>query len=100
MMKMNKLLFRTRDLPMAAFLVTIGHPLIACEPSGAVLIFEFPAEAANDAPAYLQGGRVPAREFYAALRDLKSLIHGTSRQFANMKMKEQNLENETSQRKR
>ena len=91
--------FRTRDLPIAAFLVTIGYPLLAVEPIGPNLIFQFPAQASRDAPGYLQGAQVPAREFYASLRDLKALIHGTYEQFAKMKMKEQNLETETSPRK-
>jgi hypothetical protein len=89
-MKMKNSSFQTRDLPMAAFLVTIGYPLLAYNRIGTILFFESPEAAANDAPSYMQGAEVAAREFYASLRDLKSLIHSGQEQATNMKMKKEN----------
>ena len=67
--------FQTRDFPLAAFLVTLGFPLVETQSRGSSLIFCFPSTAADAAPRYLQGEKVPARAFYASIRDLKSLIH-------------------------
>ena len=72
-MNMND--FQTRDFPLAAFLMTLGFPLLGTESRGHNLIFCFPSTAADAAPRYLQGEKVPARAFYASIRDLKSLIH-------------------------
>lgn len=74
-MKMNTSRYQTRDLPTAAFLVTVGYPLLAAQTAGGNLVFEFPSEAAQAATRYFQGATVPAREFYGSIRDLKALIH-------------------------
>ena len=83
--------FQTRDFPLAAFLMTVGFPLLETKPKGTSLLFCFPSTAADAAPRYLQGEKVPARAFYAAVRDLKSVIH--NRREARMNMQEKNEEN-------
>ena len=67
--------FKTRDFPLAAFLITLDFPLLETQSRGTSLIFCFPSTAADAAPKYLQGEKVPARAFYASIRELKSLIH-------------------------
>ena len=82
--------FRTRDFPLAAFLMTLGFPLLETRNKGTSLIFCFPSTAADAAPRYLQGEKVPARAFYASIRDLKSLIHNRPPRAAKMNMQENN----------
>ncbi len=82
--------FRTRDFPLAAFLMTLGFPLLGTESRGTSLLFCFPPTAADAAPRYLQGEKVPARAFYASIRDLKSVIHSRPPKAANMNMQETN----------
>jgi len=79
--------FQTRDFPLAAFLMTLGFPLLGTESRGNSLLFCFPPTAADAAPRYLQGEKVPARAFYAAVRDLKSLIHSRCSSADRMKIK-------------
>ncbi len=67
--------FQTRDFSLAAFLITLGFPLKETRSRGTSLLFCFPSTAADAAPRYLQGEKVQARAFYAAIKDLKSLIH-------------------------
>ena len=62
--------FRTRDFPLAAFLITIGFPMKDTESVGTSLIFCFPPDAADAAPLYIQGERVSARAFYSSIKDL------------------------------
>ena len=80
--------FQTRDFPLAAFLMTVGFPLLETKPKGSSLLFCFPPTAADAAPRYLQGEKVPARAFYASIRDLKSLIHNRPQSAAKMNMQE------------
>ncbi len=82
--------FGTRDFPLAAFLITLGFPLLETRSRGTSLIFCFPPTAADAAPRYLQGEKVPARAFYASIRDLKSLIHNRPHSAAKMNMQEKN----------
>ena len=86
-MNMND--FRTRDFPLAAFLMTLGFPLLGTDSRGHNLISCFPSNAADAAPRYLQGEKVPARAFYPSIRDLKSLIHSRPQSAAKMNMQEQ-----------
>ena len=86
---MNMRDFQTRDFPLAAFLMTLGFPLLGTESRGTSLLFCFPPTAADAAPRYLQGEKVPARAFYASIRDLKSLIHSRPQSAAKMNMQEQ-----------
>jgi len=72
--------YKTRDFATAAFLMTEGLPLLETEKSGTSLIFRFPSTAYELAPQYLQGAKVPARAFYASIKDLKSLIHNSRRE--------------------
>ena len=87
-MNMND--FQTRDFSLAAFLMTLGFPLLETQSRGRSLIFCFPPTAGDAAPRYLQGEKVPARAFYASIRDLKSLIHNRPQSAAKMKMQETN----------
>ena len=87
--------FQTRDFPLAAFLMTLGFPLLGTESRGNSLLFCFPSTAAAAAPRYLQGEKVPARAFYASIRDLKSVIHNRPHSAAKINMKE---EHENSRR--
>ena len=88
--------FKTRDFPLAAFLMTLGFPLLETRSRGSSLIFCFPPTAGEAAPRYLQGETVPARAFYASIRDLKSLIHNRPHSAAKMNMKEKNEHNRQS----
>jgi len=74
-MKMN--LFRTRDFPLAALLITLGFPLKETKSVGTSLLFCFPPPAADAAPLYIQGERVSARAYYSAIKDLKTIIHNS-----------------------
>jgi len=74
-MKIKTEHFKTSDLSLAAFLMTLDFPLLKTEGNGRRVAFHFPSTAAEAAPGYLQGNKVSARAFSAALRDLKSLIH-------------------------
>ena len=67
--------FKTSDLSLAAFLMTLDFPLLKTEGNGRRVVFYFPSTAAEAATGYLQGEKVSARAFSAAMRDLKSLIH-------------------------
>ena len=69
--------FRTRDFPLAAFLITLGFPLKETKSVGTALLFCFPSDAYNAAPLYIQGERVQARAFYSAIKDLKTVIHNS-----------------------
>ena len=91
---MNMSDFQTRDFPLAAFLMTLGFPLLGTESRGHNLIFCFPSNAADAAPRYLQGEKVPARAFYASIRDLKSLIH--SRCTDRMKIKDEDYRKQSA----
>ncbi len=88
--RMKMKTFQTRDFPLAAFLMTLGFPLLGTESRGTSLLFCFPPAAADAAPGYLQGEKVPARAFYASIRDLKSLIHNRPHGAAKMNIKEKN----------
>jgi hypothetical protein len=74
--------FRTRDFPIAAFLLARGHRIVATTRSGNSIWFHFAPAASYEAPQYLADVEVPCRTFYAAIKELKSLIHG-SRDLAN-----------------
>ena len=81
--------FTTSDLSLAAFLMTLDFPLLKTEGNSRRVVFHFPSTAAEVAPGYLQGVKVSARAFSAAVRDLKSLIHGRA---DKMKMKNRHHE--------
>ncbi len=79
--------FKTSDLSLAAFLMTLDFPLLKTEGNGRRVAFHFPSTAAEAAPGYLQGEKVSARAFSAALRDLKSLIHSQRNKTMKMEIK-------------
>ncbi len=79
--------FTTSDLSLAAFLMTLDFPLLKTEGNGRRVAFHFPSTAVEAAPGYLQGEKVSARAFSAALRDLKSLIHSQRKNTMKMEMK-------------
>jgi hypothetical protein len=67
--------FSTTDLALAAFLVASGHPLLQLGGlAGGRRMFEFPAQACEDARAFYRGASVGARSFANSLRDLKALL--------------------------
>ena len=68
--------YRTKELPLAAFLVTKGYELrglLSGQPGQR--IFVFGDEVLPDAQAYFRNAPVPARAYAASLRDLKQLLH-------------------------
>jgi len=93
-MKMQN--FTTSDLSLAAFLMTLDFPLMKTEGNGRRVAFHFPSTAAEAAPGYLQGEKVSARAFSAALRDLKSLIHSQRNKTMKMEMKNEDSRRPTS----
>ena len=66
--------YRTRDLPLAAFLVVRGHaPTL--EPLDGSVWFAFPAEARDDKEAFFGGAKVEAKGYAAALKSLKAKVY-------------------------
>jgi len=70
---------RTSSLPAGAFAVAHGHKLPRLEtvgPNHFGLVFEDPdGEVAKLIDNYFHGARVSARDFYAALRDIRLEIN-------------------------
>lgn len=66
---------RTTDLGLASFLYALGHKIEISQVTPTQREFTFPPEAAADEQAYFQGGAINARLYYAALRDVKVLLH-------------------------
>jgi hypothetical protein len=63
------------DLPLAAYLVTIGHPLLRVEGDGRRKAFVFGPVPDADVYSFYQGStRVDARKVLGAYRDLKGLV--------------------------
>ena len=93
---MNMQNFTTSDLSLAAFLMTLDFPLLKTEGNGRRVAFHFPSTAAEAAPGYLQGEKVSARAFSAALRDLKSLIHSQQRSGNSMNIERRENNDESS----
>jgi len=88
--------FTTSDLSLAAFLMTLDFPLLKTEGNGRRVAFHFPSTAIEAAPGYLQGEKVSARTFSAALRDLKSLIHSQQRSGNSMNIERRENDDESS----
>jgi hypothetical protein len=67
--------YGTSDLGLASYLVVKGHPLTGLGglPGGKRTFF-FPGEAETDALTFFQDAAVPARKFFAAVKDLKALV--------------------------
>jgi hypothetical protein len=82
---MNMKDFQTRDFPIAAFLKARGHRLLATSRQRNSLVFHFPASAKADALLYFNDSAIPCRSFYTAIKELKSLIHGSRDLADNMK---------------
>jgi hypothetical protein len=70
--------YQTTDLHLAAFLIARRHKLveIGAQKHGR---FTFPPEAADDAPKFFTNELVGARDFAAALRQLKSALYALKR---------------------
>ena len=77
--------FMTRDFPLAAFLRAKGYRLLATSRQRNSLVFHFPAEATADALQYFNDSAIACRTFYAAIKELKALIHGARDLADNMK---------------
>jgi uncharacterized protein DUF5659 len=67
--------YRTHDLHVAAFLMARGHRLIAVDETGRGRVAFVFASGREDAPKFFLGEPIPARDFAAALRTLKSALH-------------------------
>jgi len=88
--------FKTSDLSVAAFLMTLDFPLLKTEGNGRRVVFHFPSTATEAAPGYLQGEKVSARAFSASVRDLKSLIHSQQRSGNSMNIERRENNDESS----
>jgi hypothetical protein len=67
--------FTTSDLAVAAYLVTLGHPLQRIEGPRGRRVFVFPPDAEADSFTYFQDTRpVSARKLFGAHRDLKKAL--------------------------
>ena len=69
--------FQTRDFAVAAFLKAKGYRLLNTSRQRNSLVFHFPFSAKADAFLYFKDFAIPCRSFYAAIKELKSLIHGS-----------------------
>ncbi len=88
--------FKTSDLSLAAFLMTLDFPLLKTDGNGRRVVFYFPSTAAEAAPGYLRGEKVSARAFSASVRDLKSLIHSQQRSGNSMNIERREHNDESS----
>jgi hypothetical protein len=68
--------YHTTDLNVAAYLVAKGHPLRAIEGEVRRRMFVFDEGARADAPKFFTDDLVGARTFAAAMKMLKSALHG------------------------
>jgi hypothetical protein len=67
--------FKTSDLQLASFLVTLGHPVVAVEGQRDRRHFVFRDVPEADVTAYYGGARqVRPRDLFVAYRDLKALL--------------------------
>ena len=66
---------KTTDLGLASYLYALGHKLTVSEVTPTQRQFTFPPEAATDEQAYFGGVSVNARLFFAAIRDVKVMVH-------------------------
>lgn len=71
--------FKTADLQLASYLVTVGHPLLGVEGSRGRREFIFDAAAEHDRFTYFQDTRlVSPRKLFNAYRDLKGVLFATA----------------------
>lgn len=66
--------YRTRDLPLAAFLTLRGHASETEQVDGSVW-FLFPDEARGDKEAFFGGAEVEAKGYAAAMKALKARVY-------------------------
>jgi hypothetical protein len=66
--------FKTSDLGIAAFLITIGFPLQSSERRGKFVEFIFPSTAADVAESFYAGATAPASTFLDSYRKLRTII--------------------------
>lgn len=73
--------FKTSDLGLAAFLLTLQFPLLQITFEGSRASFVFPGTAHGEAKLFWQPGRnaVDARAFHSNLRELRRLARGGRR---------------------
>ena len=75
----SALQFCTSDLQLAAYLVTVGHPLLSVRGPRGRREFVFDAAAEADRFAYFGDSRpVSARKLFNAYRDLKNVLFETA----------------------
>jgi hypothetical protein len=67
--------YRTSDLGTASFLMSHGCAIQQIEGIAGRSVFVFAPDAAALAESYDRGAVISARSFYAALKDLKRLVH-------------------------
>jgi hypothetical protein len=75
---MDKNVYVTDHLYVAAFLVCSGHNVIGTQSNGSRVSFTFnnSAELSSDVASFLAGGLIPARHFSFELLKLKRMLHG------------------------
>lgn len=71
--------FATTDLDLAAYLKSVGQPLIATEHQGRFISFIFAPSAKRDAEIYRSGGSASAQAVLTNYRELRTLIVNTER---------------------
>ncbi len=67
--------FETTDIALAAYLITKGVQVLATHRQSGRTAFCFPQSAREKAEGYFQDALVPARIYFNAVRDLRTLIH-------------------------
>ena len=68
-------LYITTDLGCAAFPFALGHEPNISDAAPGRKQFQFPSEAAADAAGFYGNAPIPARLYFAALRDLKAMLY-------------------------
>ena len=67
--------FKTRSLPVAAFLVATDYDLLKTEKADGGIEFVFRGSAERTADRYWKFGYVVARDYFDAIRYLRDIIH-------------------------
>jgi hypothetical protein len=70
--------FSSDHLYLCAFLICIGHPIVATSHDGRRVSFEFldTPQLNADVSGFMAGAAVPARQFSFEVLRLKRMIHG------------------------
>lgn len=73
--------FKTSDIQIAAFLVARGHNVLAVDTEGDTShgVFLFPFDARDEVDEFFRDGKVSAKRFASAIRELKARIRHVTR---------------------